>query len=145
MYWNTYCTYQYMHSHLNGYWILNAFTFLVPRVQAYHFGRKMDEPSHFHFNENRWKESAPAQTLFPELDLIPLWFCHFVTTQRFANGFARERRESDWGVSSTHVYILLFSSNADMQIYTCSPSPSTQGQLSTSMIWYANVGCHAWT
>lgn len=49
-------------------------SFLVPEIQAYHFGRKMDELSHFHFNENRWKVSAAVQahTLFPELDLIPL-------------------------------------------------------------------------
>jgi len=63
-------------------------------MRAYHFDREMDELSHFHFNENRWKESGPAQTLFPELEFKPFSLCSFATMQATVSyGYARKRRE----------------------------------------------------
>lgn len=91
------------------------------------------------------KNQQPAQTLFPEFDLIPLWLCHFATTQQFANVFVGRRRGNDWGVSSIRGCIQIFFfflSYSGMQMLTCFPLPSTQGQLGVSLIWYANAGCH---
>lgn len=59
-------------------------------MQAYRCATKTDALSHFHFNETRRKASVPAQTLFPELDLMSFWFYHFVTTQQLSNEFEDE-------------------------------------------------------
>lgn len=61
------------------------------------FDGDLDDRSHFHFNENRWKNLEPAQTLCPELKLMPFLsgWCSFAAALSTICRRLRSKAETD--------------------------------------------------
>lgn len=100
----------------------------------------MDELSHFHFNENRWKESVPAQTLFFQLDLMlfSLWYFSILEpVYIFLPALLESNRErqSDRTTPSTHVSVFWFPPLILTCQHTHAP-PRLRLKGSSALVWF---------